>query len=76
MLRATGLPTFTTCKRTLGLHSLDLSEVRHPFRLALGKDIVGCDQVDQVEEAVEQETIKTFGEVLVQNSAVGQIHRA
>lgn len=63
MLRATGLPTFTTSKRTLGIHSLDLSEVRHPFRLALGEDIVGCDQVEQVEEAVELKPIKTFGEV-------------
>lgn len=57
-------------------HSLYLSEERHPFRLALGNNVVWCDQVDQVEEAVELQTIETFDQVLVQNFAVGQIHRA
>lgn len=53
---------------------LYLSEECHPVGLALGNHVVRGDQVDQVEVAVEQQTIQTFSEIFVQHVAVGQIH--
>lgn len=52
----------------------DLSEVYHPVRLALGDQVVGGDEVDQVEEAVEQHTLQAFRQVFIQHVTVGQVH--
>lgn len=51
--------------------TLYLSKVRHPVRFALWNHVIWCDQVDQVEATVEQQTIQAFGEIFVQHVAVG-----
>jgi len=53
-----------------------LSEVDHPVGFALLDQVVRGHQVDQVQVAVEQQTLQTFGQVFVQHVTVGQIHRA